>query len=263
MPMSKAIHIFTLALYAIILIFSFSILLYTGFDYYRLPEASRYYHPAYDMLKPSGFIGHGLGIAGSLLITIGLVSYMIRKRVRYFYEWGKLKHWLEFHIFMSTWGTILVLFHTTFKFGGIISIGFWSLVLVWVSGVVGRFLYLQIPHSIEGQEMSANELRKHKGNLENELRAKYELNFSDIQATKFSQVRLKHLSGQVSETDIRKLKKLIRKIKLLDKRIYNLDKMKRLFTYWHVIHLPFALIMYIILAIHIAVVVVFGYKWIF
>lgn len=155
MPMSKAIHIFTLALYAIILIFSFSILLYTGFDYYRLPEASRYYHPAYNMLKPSGFVSKfGLGIAGSLLITIGLVSYMIRKKgVRYFYEWGKLKHWLEFHIFMSTWGTILVLFHTTFKFGGIISIGFWSLILVWVSGVAGRFFTCRSLTLSKRQEM--------------------------------------------------------------------------------------------------------------
>jgi hypothetical protein len=38
--------------------------------------------------------------------------------------------------------------------------------------------------------------------------------------------------------------------------------MKRIFRYWHVIHLPFALIMLIIMAIHVGVVIYFGYLWI-
>jgi len=39
--------------------------------------------------------------------------------------------------------------------------------------------------------------------------------------------------------------------------------MKQLFKYWHVAHMPFALIMLVIVIIHIAVTLSFGYKWIF
>jgi hypothetical protein len=33
--------------------------------------------------------------------------------------------------------------------------------------------------------------------------------------------------------------------------------------YWHVAHLPFALVMLFIMIIHVVVAVLFGYKWIF
>jgi xanthine dehydrogenase iron-sulfur cluster and FAD-binding subunit A len=49
----------------------------------------------------------------------------------------------------------------------------------------------------------------------------------------------------------------------LNRRIESLVIMQNLFKYWHVAHLPFALVMLIIMIIHIAVTIVFGYRWIF
>ena len=49
----------------------------------------------------------------------------------------------------------------------------------------------------------------------------------------------------------------------LNRRIDRLETMQNLFKHWHVAHLPFALIMLIIMVIHIAVAIVFGYTWIF
>lgn len=54
---------------------------------------------------------------------------------------------------MYVW-PILVLFHTTFKFGGIVSIAFWSMVIVVLSGVVGRFLYIRLPRDWQGREFT-------------------------------------------------------------------------------------------------------------
>ena len=56
---------------------------------------------------------------------------------------------------------------------------------------------------------------------------------------------------------------LLKKEMVLKWRIENLKVMQKLFKYWHVIHLPFALIMLIIMIIHVAVTLAFGYKWIF
>jgi hypothetical protein len=50
---------------------------------------------------------------------------------------------------------------------------------------------------------------------------------------------------------------------LLARRIIFLNKVQQLFHYWHVVHKPFAIIMYSIMIIHIVVAVWTGYKWIF
>ncbi|MCB0851722.1 MAG: hypothetical protein KDD63_05850, partial [Bacteroidetes bacterium] len=49
----------------------------------------------------------------------------------------------------------------------------------------------------------------------------------------------------------------------LSRRIARLQTMQKLFKYWHVAHLPFALVMLIIVILHIGVTLAFGYKWIF
>ena len=49
----------------------------------------------------------------------------------------------------------------------------------------------------------------------------------------------------------------------LNRRIERLVTMQNLFKYWHVAHLPFALVMLIIMIIHVVVTIVFGYRWIF
>jgi hypothetical protein len=39
--------------------------------------------------------------------------------------------------------------------------------------------------------------------------------------------------------------------------------MQKMLKYWHVAHLPFAVVMFIIMVIHVAITIAFGYKWIF
>jgi hypothetical protein len=47
------------------------------------------------------------------------------------------------------------------------------------------------------------------------------------------------------------------------RRIGLLRTMRNIFRYWHIFHLPFAIVMFVIMLIHVAVTIVFGYKWIF
>lgn len=263
--MARFMHRLLLTTYILVVFIALVVLSYIGFSYYKLPAdgIGRLDHPLYNLLKPSGIIGHGLGIAGTLIILVGLFGYMARKRLKIFSRIGILKYWLEFHIFLCTLGTIFVLFHTTFKFGGLVSIGWWSLILVWVSGVVGRFIYLQIPRSIEGIELTVLELLDLKTKLDNELLIKYQINFSEIRTSKFSQIRLQLVSHHISKKDYGKVRSLIQNERKLLRRMEHLNSMQRLFKYWHVIHLPFALIMLIIMAIHVSIQLFFGYNWIF
>ncbi|NNJ82965.1 MAG: hypothetical protein HKP11_12310, partial [Flavobacteriaceae bacterium] len=155
-------------------------LVYTGYSYYNTALEERFYHPQHDWFKPSGAYGHGLGIIGTLMILIGVSLYIARKRYNFMAKYLRLKYLLEFHIFLCTLGPIMVLFHTAFKFGGIVSVAFWSMVAVVLSGVIGRFIYIQIPRTIEGRELSLQEVKGMKTDLSTVLREDYNLDDSTI-----------------------------------------------------------------------------------
>ena len=289
--MSTTTHKISIALLTILVLITLVYLDYAGMGYYTTPLHERFYHTDHDNLKPSGIMGHGLGIIGSLAMIIGVSAYMIRKRSRALLRVGKLKHWLEFHIFLCTIGPIMVLFHTAFKFGGIVSVSFWSMVAVFASGVAGRFIYIQIPRSIEGRALTLNEIRDLKTNLSAMLHEEYNLDEesykSIIATTKLDQedVRQKPLKGLGSQymedrKALKTVKKILKSTSLthkerksvlkivndelaLERRIGRLKTMQNLFKYWHVAHLPFALVMLIIMVIHIIVTITFGYRWIF
>ncbi|MCB0822190.1 MAG: hypothetical protein KDC09_05805 [Bacteroidales bacterium] len=289
--MSTTTHKIYIAILTLLVLITLVYLVYAGMGYYTTPLHERFYHTDHDNLKPSGIMGHGLGIIGSLAMIIGVSAYMIRKRSRALLRVGKLKHWLEFHIFLCTIGPIMVLFHTAFKFGGIVSVSFWSMVAVFASGVAGRFIYIQIPRSIEGRALTLNEIRDLKTNLSAMLHEEYNLDEesykSIIATTKLDQedVRQKPLKGLGSQymedrKALKTVKKILKSTSLthkerksvlkivndelaLERRIGRLKTMQNLFKYWHVAHLPFALVMLIIMVIHIIVTITFGYRWIF
>jgi hypothetical protein len=243
------------------------------------------------MLKPSGIIGHGLGLLGSLSMIIGMLSYMARKRYRFLSRMGQLKYWLEFHIFLCTLGPILVLFHTSYKFGGLVAISFWSMVAVFLSGIVGRFIYLQIPRTVEGRELSVNEVtglktdvagyvknittldeegtsilvdatkRKVEIYIKNPFSRYLQKRSADREAMQSVKTVLRKL--KLSDSEYRKVVAMVREDIKINRRLERLDTMRNMFRYWHVAHLPFALVMLIIMVIHVAVTIVFGYRWIF
>ncbi len=289
--MSKIGHKIYIATLVVITFFVFVYLLFKGLSYYQVNIEERFFHPDYQSLKPSGVFGHGIGIIGTLLIIIGVAMYMIRKRVKYFSRFGYLKHWLEFHIFLCTVGPIMVLFHTSFKFGGVVSISFWSMVAVFLSGIVGRFIYIQIPRTIEGRELSLTEVKNLKTDIGSMLNNTTNLNESTyheiIELTKkkveviqgnFFSNYLKNYSEDrksiqkakkllknslLSTSDYKKIIELLKNEISLNRKIDRLTTMKNMLKYWHVIHLPFAVIMFIIMIVHVIVTIIFGYRWIF
>lgn len=261
--MTKVVHQLIRSSYVVVVLMALVLLGYFGFSFYNLPIEERYFHSDYALLKPSGLLGHGLGIIGTLLILIGVFTYMARKRFHVFSRIGVLKYWLEFHIFLCSLGPVLILYHTSFKFGGIVSVSFWSLVAVVASGIIGRFIYLQIPRSIEGRELSWLEVQDMRNELNNELKAKFNIDISEIKAGKSSEIISELRALKLSVSEFRKVKQLIVRQRLLTRRMARLDMMQNIFKYWHVAHLPFALIMLIVMVIHVAVVLTFGYKWIF
>lgn len=289
--MNQLAHKIYLSTLVLITIIVFLILAVYGFNYYTTPLAERHFHPDNELLKPTGLIGHGIGIVGSLFMIIGVFGYMIRKRIRRFSRVGVLKYWLEFHIFLCTLGPILVLYHTTFKFSGLVAVSFWSMVAVVFSGVIGRFIYLQIPRSIQGRELSLNDLTEMENNFYALLKDKYNVNYSivlemnqtlninnkqqykniftrvvrriQLERELMGRIKKELKNQRLQKKDFKNVVKIFKSRIVLNRRIAWLSTMQNMLRYWHVIHLPFALIMLVIMIVHIVVAVIFGYRWIF
>jgi len=289
--MSKTAHRIYISILIAIVFIAIIALIYRGTSYYRTSLEERVYHSDHTLLKPSGLLGHGIGILGSLCMLIGMGSYMARKRYRFLSRMGLLKHWLEFHIFLCTLGPVLVLFHTSYKFGGLVAISFWSMVAVFLSGIIGRFIYIQIPRSIEGRELSLNEVNGLKSDVAGLVRSKYNLNDVSYNILVDSVKRKVGLyvknplirymknrsddrksvwdvkkvlkSNKLPDAEYKKILGLVKEDIKINRRIERLDRMQNLFKYWHVAHLPFALVMLIIMVIHVGVTIIFGYRWLF
>jgi len=275
----------------LVVLLSASFLAYQGYSYYSLSIEQRFFHPDHQTLKPSGFLGHTFGIFGSFLILVGVSTYMLRKRISKFSRIGVLKYWLEFHIFLCTLGPILVLYHTAFKFGGLVAVSFWSMVAVVLSGVIGRYIYLQIPRTIEGREMNLNEINQIKDELNKKLVSTFNIEGKvledilnavqkrpdrsgnsmvarSIAKFKFERKTLMEVRkilkyNKVAGKVYKEVVKLIKDEINLNRKIDRLISMQSLFKYWHVAHLPFALLMLIIMLIHVGVTITFGAHWIF
>ncbi|MDZ4707141.1 MAG: hypothetical protein SH818_01965 [Saprospiraceae bacterium] len=290
--MNPLVHRIFILLMISLVVLTFLVLTYLGFTYYTIPLEQRFFYPGHELLKPSGLLGHGLGIVGSACMTVGVFSYMVRKRKKSLSRVGVLKNWLEFHIFLCTIGPIMVLFHTAFKFGGIVAVSFWSMVAVVLSGVIGRFIYNQIPRSIQGRELTLQEVIGMKNNATQELSHIRNSSGQSIEAI-LDQLSSRDTGKQQNSLiknlyhDYRKEIQLYRAIKKtianldlsaavryrvmklvkgelqLRRKINRLQTMQKLFRSWHVVHLPFALIMLVIMIIHVIITLSFGYKWIF
>jgi len=128
-----------------------------GWSYYAASPAERPHLAAHQWLRPSTRAGHVFGMTGFVLMLVP-VAYSIRKKVRAFRNLGSMKTWIEVHVFCGIVGPVLVTFHTTFKFNGIVSVAYWSMVAVTLSGFVGRYLYVRIPKSLRGLELTGAQL---------------------------------------------------------------------------------------------------------
>jgi len=279
--MTKTVHtIYVSTMSVIVLLVTFYIAFY-GFDYYSTPVEARFYHENYDWFKPSGLFGHGLGIIGTAMILFGVVLYIVAKKYRIFEGKIRLKYILEFHIFLCTLGPILILFHTSFKFGGIVSIAFWSMVAVVISGVIGRFIYIQIPRSIEGRELSLQEFKATQSEFIERFNS-ISINFDVVQETAsdknlytnfgimasikrfmaLADVNKKLAAANITSTEKRELIKQIKQQWKINQRVYRMTQMQKLFKHWHIAHRPFALIMLVVVTLHVIVTVALGYTWV-
>jgi hypothetical protein len=263
-----------------------------GAAYYTLPFSARPDSPLHAELNAARPIGHGFGVVGTVMM-VAMMSYSLRKRMRFLQGVGTLSQWLSLHIFLGLMGPLLVTFHTGFKIGGIVSIAYWSMIITMLSGIFGRYIYNQLPRDKAGDQLSPQDLAQEEERLATEIKdllnddstlieqvqqaAPHTAALTDsgwrplvgLIAQDFDRLlsrRRLHVllstHSSLARSERRRVVDLAQRRAVITRRKITFDIMDQFFRYWHVLHRPFVWIMFAIVAIHIGVAMLFGYVWI-
>jgi hypothetical protein len=108
---------------------------------------------------PRSTVGFYLGVVGSVMLLL-MLAYPLRKHVRWMQRWGALKHWFRIHMIMGIVGPTLVLFHSTFHLRSTnATVALFSMLGVVISGIIGRFIYTKIHHGLYGRRATLEKLQ--------------------------------------------------------------------------------------------------------
>lgn len=262
-----------------------------GMDYYTLDQAHRVISAKHAELKPSGTIGLRLGIFGVALFVV-IYLYAVRKKWAWLSRQGNTRHWLNLHILLGITAPLVITFHAAFKFGGIAGVAYWIMMVVVLSGFVGRYIYSLIPHSLGAAEITLSELRTQSEELARQLGQQKILSPADLapllrlpdarQVQRMSSLGVLWMAvkrdvalpfhirtlrakaqmshrGSLGRQDLEEVIDSVKRQASLSKKVLFLSKMQELFRLWHVVHRPFSYSFAVLAGIHIAVVLLFGY----
>jgi len=151
-----------------------------GFDYYTMDATQRPFSPKHMALRPSGSIGAKLGFLGFAMFLV-IFLYPLRKRWAWLQQQGSSKHWLDFHVMLGIVAPFVIAFHSSFKFRGFAGIAFWIMLAVSASGIIGRYLYGQIPRNLNAAELSRKETQEIQQQLSQQLAQQNLLPAADLQ----------------------------------------------------------------------------------
>jgi hypothetical protein len=129
-----------------------------GFSLIALLLASAILVRNNDWYTPGSDVGYYLGMLGGILMLLLLV-YPLKKRVKFLQRIGSTKPWFVFHMVCGVVGPLAIIYHSTFRIGSQNAmVAMVSMLLVAISGIVGRFIYVRIHAGLSDQELSLDEL---------------------------------------------------------------------------------------------------------
>lgn len=112
-----------------------------------------------NLYESSSDFAYYIGLVGGLLM-LSLLLYPLRKRVHAFERLGSMEAWFRFHMVAGILGPLLVLFHSTFKTGSLNgAMALYAMLLVAISGVMGRFIYRHIHRGMYGKQLTLAEVQ--------------------------------------------------------------------------------------------------------
>lgn len=258
-----------------------------GGSYYQASIAVRARHPWHAWLKPSGTIGQSLGMV-ALSLFLFLWLYPLRKKLgRSGERIGSVPHWLDVHIVAGLLVPLLAAVHAGWRFHGLIGLGYLSMFVVFLSGIVGRYLYVHIPRGRNGVELTMEEVASERRVLLEELARRVNVPAAEVERSLIPKsdytptanpiavlsrmvrddiarrraVRAFCSGLGLSRASLSPAMKLARRELALAQQARMLDGIHRVFRHWHAAHRPFAITALFAVCAHVIVAIRMGQTW--
>ena len=218
------------------------------------------------------------GYVGTALMVLSM-AYPLRRRVGMFQRLAN-QFWLEVHIMTGIVGPMYIVLHSAMRLTTWVSIPFWSMVAVVISGVLGRYLYTLIPSLTSKHDLEILEHRRaitalstehpSAGGYANEV-----MNAESERAQGAWEIGLTALLLWVMADDIRRWwqrgqhRRALRRFgahKIARQVVRHMDRVifyerrkelaprsKALLKAWKRIHIPFSLVLLVTMVAHILI----------
>lgn len=220
-----------------------------------------------------GWIGLGLMVAMNV--------YSLRKRMSWMRHLSRLSDWLNFHIFCGLLGPTFILFHCDFKVRGVVAISFWSMIVSFSSGVIGRYFLVQLLTQKRELDSAAEKvlgkfetlLARHKIVIKPEERERYmesamrlvgapQAGSSNALSAMFGAIagdlRMFVATVPIAPGWPPKSANYLLAYAVAKRKAATIKPFQSLVGYWHAFHFPFAIFMYVAAVIHVIAALVFG-----
>ncbi len=238
--------------------------------------------------EPGDDIGYNLGLVGALAMLV-LLFYPARKRIGMFSRFGRLNRWFSLHMVLGIAGPVLILLHCTLRWSSLnAAVAFWCMAIVASSGFIGRYLYARLHVGLYGRQLSLTEVRMMSATLRRKLDARlqseamaecrpviqqYTADATGVAVSGWKRpLAMLMLSSRAARTR-RRCRRIRREavaagrpapaaeeMDLVDDCILAAQRsaqflpLERLFSLWHVLHLPLVFIMVLSVIAHIIAV---------
>lgn len=252
-----------------------------------------------DLFQAGDDVGYWIGVAGAVMMLL-LFSYPLRKYFRFAHGWGNIKGWFLLHMILGVGGPLLILLHSTFRVGSLnAAVALYSMVIVAVSGVAGRFLLSRVSLGLHGEQTDLESLQARAGldredarsrlafapNVESRLKtfAQKELGAQDNWHSSFRRVfwlpvlqfwvyrkciseldtllpkmaQKQNWSARDLERRQTKARQLVSQYLNSVVRVAQFSAYSRLFSLWHIAHIPFVYLLILTTLVHVYAVHVY------
>lgn len=222
-------------------------------------------------------IGYQIGIIGASMMLI-LLLYPLRKHTRFMRSWGPIRYWFQIHMMLGVTGPLLILYHSNFSLGSTNSnVALISMLIVSGSGLLGRFFYTKIHDGLYGRKVELNELKLIVTEIKSHFSDSEEFEkslviYEKIMLSHYNLfisaflIPIRHLysfyskrktlrSFKSDSTDNNHIQYIERYYKIMI-RVSDFNVYERLFSLWHLLHIPLFIMLIIsgtvhVLAVHI------------
>jgi hypothetical protein len=219
------------------------------------------------------------GYVGTALMVLSM-AYLLQRRFGWFKRTATNQFWLDVHIMTGIVGPLYIALHSAMRLTTWVSIPFWSMVAVVVSGVIGRYLYTLVPAMSSRYDFALLERRRsitelardhaEAGDLAYQIMDEelarsehaWKMNlvsllmwvlFDDLRHVWMRRAYARRLRALAPRPIARKLASHLDRVVFFERRKELAPRGKALLKSWKKVHIPFSVVLLVTMLLHIAI----------